>query len=83
MSSPTTKKVKKCHCGKNGHALNSINCPVHKPIKAWMIVGDDGQPLECKGNHNTQLYIFKGKRGKWNGKNLSGQTCKQVLITDL
>lgn len=18
-----------CHCGKNGHALNSINCPVH------------------------------------------------------
>ena len=19
----------KCHCGKDGHALNSINCPVH------------------------------------------------------
>lgn len=19
----------KCHCGKNGHALNSINCPIH------------------------------------------------------
>ena len=21
--------MEKCHCGKNGHALNSINCPVH------------------------------------------------------
>jgi hypothetical protein len=20
---------KECHCGKNGHALNSINCPIH------------------------------------------------------
>jgi hypothetical protein len=21
--------IKKCHCGKDGHPLNSINCPVH------------------------------------------------------
>lgn len=21
--------MSKCHCGKNGHALNSINCPTH------------------------------------------------------
>jgi hypothetical protein len=21
--------VTECHCGKDGHALNSINCPVH------------------------------------------------------
>ena len=25
--------VEECHCGKNGHALNSINCPVHSPSK--------------------------------------------------
>lgn len=23
------EEMKKCHCGKNGHALNSVNCPVH------------------------------------------------------
>ncbi len=21
--------VSSCHCGKDGHALNSVNCPVH------------------------------------------------------
>lgn len=25
----TTKPLKKCHCGKKGHALNSVNCPEH------------------------------------------------------
>lgn len=26
-----------CHCGKDGHALNSINCPVHaERVNGWV-----------------------------------------------
>lgn len=31
---------KKCHCGKDGHAINSINCPMHKSID-WKKKFDD------------------------------------------
>lgn len=29
--SSTIQEIEKvgCHCGKDGHALNSINCPIH------------------------------------------------------
>lgn len=28
------RKPAACHCGEGGHALNSVNCPVHGPRKA-------------------------------------------------
>jgi len=29
MAEMLTDRMKNCHCGKEGHATNSINCPVH------------------------------------------------------
>jgi len=33
MKDLKSEMKEECHCGKNGHALNSINCPVHNPKK--------------------------------------------------
>lgn len=32
MDSPLRDMKTKCHCGKDGHAINSVNCPAHKPL---------------------------------------------------
>lgn len=37
----------KCHCGKNGHALNSINCPVHGKMEVWF-EGDEIRIMQNK-----------------------------------
>lgn len=31
----TKPKESICHCGKDGHALGSVNCPVHGKPKDW------------------------------------------------
>lgn len=33
--------MKKCHCVKDGNALNSMNCPIHGSIKAWALTMKD------------------------------------------
>lgn len=46
MLTETESKRNKCHCGKNGHPFNSINCPVHgkKPIKKFIIINQALDP---------------------------------------
>jgi hypothetical protein len=31
LISSAEKQAAACHCGKDGHTLNSVNCPVHAP----------------------------------------------------
>jgi hypothetical protein len=39
-----TNPVVECHCGKDGHAINSVNCPVHGRKVCETIEDADGCP---------------------------------------
>lgn len=39
-----SNKISKCHCGKDGHALHSVNCPVHGRKVCETIEDADGCP---------------------------------------
>ena len=60
--------MNKCHCGKNGHVVNSINCSVHGKVevKAWADIGSHNKifmfelgPVASK--YPTLLHVYKNK----------------------
>lgn len=49
-------EIKQCHCGKDGHPLGSINCPVHgRKTRAEVIKILENHPLYLSNLHSEQL----------------------------
>jgi hypothetical protein len=76
------KKVKACHCGKDGHALNSVNCPVHgwRAVKAWAYLDSDGSIYHAGVGDTLDVYKFRrdAEAAQW-----SWEKCRVVPVTIL
>lgn len=53
----------KCHCGKRGHALNSVNCPVHGAPNGMTIVWL--REIGAGTDNACWVVCAKGDLGAW------------------
>jgi hypothetical protein len=60
------EKETECHCGKDGHALRSINCKVHGGlVKAWAVTLRDElfiPDFSVKGKFENVMQIHSYKK---------------------
>lgn len=58
-----------CHCGKDGHALNSVNCPVHGDIRANNLSKLNHARAKIIERQRAALESIAG----WRNVNISGE----------